>query len=449
MTVGQAVAGAAPLKCRLCGKLVAPDALGLFECGCGWGGPEDPLETSRGLSRSYLRFERGLANTQARNELLRIKERGDAASRLSWLYEFTLALFSTAIYALLFGSLALSVWFTIVLLRAQSWIGAALVAILAFALIDTLFGRQQRPKGIEMPLDRLTALASAVDAIRERVGAPRPHIVVLVPEARFFVYQRHPVKRFFRRELVMGVGVAGVTVLNDLEVQAILAHELAHFAYGQTVIALYTGHALASTRHLLDLALGEIRSLDRRTRITSRNYRGGMSGVAVAGTFISWTLLLPFRFLWTCLHLLRLRQSRTAEYAADAAAVRLFGSALFDSALTNLVMTQRTLRGARQSLAAELRRDKSGNYFEVLRRHYGGLPASALDQMRRQSVEGFRSLESTHPILPDRLRAAYILGSLHPVAPMTATHAGTVYIVPKDAASAEETEKAVTRLMFK
>lgn len=451
MGVAQSPAGVTPVTCRLCGKPVAPDSLGLLECSCGWGGPGDPLETSHGLSRAFLRVERRLATAQAQRELRRLKARGDAASRLSGIYEFTLALVSSFIYALLFGALAWASWFTLVLIQAHSWIGAALVALLALALLDALFGRTRRPKGIKMPLDRLPALAAVVDDIRARVGSPRPDVVTLVPDTRFFVYQRHPIKRFFRRELVLGVGVAGVTVLNDQEVQAILAHELAHFAYGQTALALYTGHALASTRHLLDLALGGVQSMDRTRRMAVWNRRYGgtsASGMALAGTFVSWTILLPFRLLWTCLHLLRLRQSRTAEYAADMASVRLFGSALFASAEINIHMIARTLRGARQSLLSELRRDKQGNFYDVLRRHYGGLPPSAVEQMRRQAITGFRSLESTHPILPDRLRAAYIVGSTHPVSPPLATRAGTIYLVPNDAASAEEMEKAVTRLMF-
>lgn len=452
--MGAAQSGTATTTaCRLCGKPVIPDGLGLLECSCGWGGPGDPLETSHGLSRAFLRAERRLANAQAQRELRRIKTRGEAASRLSGIYEFTLALVSTIIYALLFGSLAWAIWFTVVLIQARSWIGAALVALLALALIDSLWGRTSRPKGIEMPLDQLPALAAVVDDIRQRVGSPRPTVVTLVPEARFFVYQRHPVKRFFRRELALGVGVAGITVMNEHEVQAILTHELAHFAYGHTLLTLYAGHALASTRHLIDLALGGVQSMDpNRRMVVGRRRFGGTtaSGTAMAGTLISWTILLPFRFLWTCLHLLRLRQSRTAEYASDSAAVRLLGPTLFVSALTTFVMVERTLRGARQSLMAELRRDRQGNFYDVLRRHYGGLPSAAIEQMRRQAVTGFRSLENTHPILPDRLRAAHIVGSIHPVPPtFAAGHAGTIYLVPKDAASAEEIEKAVTRLMFR
>ena len=449
MGVAQSPTGAAPVTCRLCGKPVTPDGLGLLECPCGWGGPGDPLETSRGLSRVFLWTGRRLANAQAQRELRRLKDRGDAASRLSGVYEFTIALVSSLIYALLFGALAWIIWFTIELVQAHSWVGATLLGLVALALLDSLFGQTRRPKGLEMPLDRLPALAAVVDGMSAHIGSPRPQFVVLVPDARFFVYQRHPIKRFFRRELVLGVGVAGLTVLNDQEVQAILAHELAHFAYGHTALTLYTGRALASTRHLIDLALGGVQSMDRYHRMRGRYYSAGIgSGTALAGTFISWTVLLPFRCLWTCLHLLRLRLSRTAEYAADMAAARLFGAPLFVSAEINIHMIARTLRGARQSLFAELRRDKHSNFYEVLRRHYAGLPPAAVEQMRRQAITGFRSLESTHPILPDRLRAAYIIGGMHPVAPPTPTRAGTVYLIPKDAASAEEMEKAVTKLMF-
>lgn len=44
-----------PQRCPLCGATVAPDPLGLYACSCGWGGPDDPLEHDRGLTKLATR----------------------------------------------------------------------------------------------------------------------------------------------------------------------------------------------------------------------------------------------------------------------------------------------------------------------------------------------------------------------------------------------------------
>jgi hypothetical protein len=61
--------------CPVCGQPVAPDALGILECGCGWGGPGDPLESAHGLSKSITKLDRQLATDQARRELARVQRR--------------------------------------------------------------------------------------------------------------------------------------------------------------------------------------------------------------------------------------------------------------------------------------------------------------------------------------------------------------------------------------
>src|SRR5579885_690097 len=95
MTSGNAPAGAtnpanpaspATTTCPLCGKPVIADPLGLLECSCSWGGPGDPLEAVRGISRLVTRIDRNMANAQARRDLQRLATKGDTANHLSMLY---------------------------------------------------------------------------------------------------------------------------------------------------------------------------------------------------------------------------------------------------------------------------------------------------------------------------------------------------------------------------
>ncbi|MEO7002067.1 MAG: hypothetical protein ABI068_09600 [Ktedonobacterales bacterium] len=70
-----------PQRCPMCSNTVAPDALGLFECPCGWEGPGDPLETTHGLNRFRQRLSRRMTAGVAKRDLAHIASgRAQAAS---------------------------------------------------------------------------------------------------------------------------------------------------------------------------------------------------------------------------------------------------------------------------------------------------------------------------------------------------------------------------------
>jgi hypothetical protein len=56
----------------------------------------------------------------------------------------------------------------------------------------------------------------------------------------------------------------------------------------------------------------------------------------------------------------------------------------------------------------------SRSFYAELRRHYAELPQELISKLRVVAVQEFRSLERTHPITPDRLRAAYMLIGFQP-----------------------------------
>src|SRR5512146_1043143 len=96
-----------PKRCPLCGATVPPDPLGFYQCLCGWGGPDDPLEHDRGLVKLVGHTDRNLADGQAWRDLRRLATRGDAASSLNILYLVVLLLTATAIYLAVLAVVAL------------------------------------------------------------------------------------------------------------------------------------------------------------------------------------------------------------------------------------------------------------------------------------------------------------------------------------------------------
>ncbi|HEU5346193.1 MAG TPA: hypothetical protein VFU60_17730 [Ktedonobacterales bacterium] len=71
-------------RCPICGRPTPADQFGFVECACGWGGPGDPVESARGLSRRFTLLDRRLTTRIARRELARIAraKRAESASSL-------------------------------------------------------------------------------------------------------------------------------------------------------------------------------------------------------------------------------------------------------------------------------------------------------------------------------------------------------------------------------
>jgi Zn-dependent protease with chaperone function len=161
----------------------------------------------------------------------------------------------------------------------------------------------------------------------------------------------------------------------------------------------------------------------------------------------SWTLMLPFRILWSLYHLLRMHESRVGEFSADRFAIHAYGPQAFINGLTGLLVARRTLSKSGTALGREMRLHNSGNFYAEMRRHYGELPPNVISQLRVEATTGFRTLGNSHPTTPDRLRAAYAtFGTLPPSPEPTAP--AYVLLAPADAANADAVETELTTLLF-
>jgi hypothetical protein len=160
----------------------------------------------------------------------------------------------------------------------------------------------------------------------------------------------------------------------------------------------------------------------------------------VTGMLLRWTVLLPIRAASTASHLMRLGESRGEEFEADHVAALCFGSAPLIGGLTGIHIAGNTLRHSGGRLAAR------GNYYAALRAHYAALPAAGMGHLRVEAISGFRALENTHPITPDRLRAAYIVNAPIPrlAEPPWPAHE---LLIPADETTAESVERELTNLL--
>lgn len=446
---GAAVRQVAVQSCPLCGKPITPDSLGLVDCACGWSGAEDPLESARGISRLVTRIDRRFASRSAHADLRKVAAGGAALSRVGPLYSAVLFVASSLVYLIIAAVVAWLAWSAILWTLEGAWLGVFIAVVLLALVAVSLYEGQPRLKGVEATRERFPRLFAALDEVSARVRAPMPTRVVLLPRAEAFVFQRRPVRRlFFRRELVLGLGAGALPLMSDVDLKAILAHELAHFGMGHTSLHRYYGRAETLLVGLLQTMFEAVgaqtgRSPNRRYRYIG--YSPASSTVVLLGTCIVWVLSLPLRLVLVGFHLLRLAESRAAEFDVDRAAVRAYGPQAFADGLTGLFVADNTMRGAFSAIREEMLRSGEGNFYAAMRRHYDQLPAPIIAKLRLDATKEYRSLEHSHPTTPDRLRAAFLAGaspSPTPSAPAVSL------IVPAEATDADAVELALTALLL-
>lgn len=430
-------------KCPVCERPVYADSAGFLECACGWGGPGDPAEAARGLSRAVTLFDRRMAARIAWRDLKRITENKGATSPRGPLYLLALLALSTLVYlalgALIAGAIGLMVYYV----TDGLWVGVVLDAVVLLYLYTALFGFPTRSRAIVAPLSAYPRLEALTREVAGRVKVKPPRWVILVPGANFFISRRMLWGKALLPQTVLGVGVAGLALLSEQELRALLAHELAHHRYAHTLSALYFGYAERALHSVISAARQGIETNTRGTRgVHGMNDVGLNVGIMLA-VVVVWIVTLPLRLLWVIFHLLRLRISRSHEFQADAEAVRIYGTETFINMETGVLAAAATMRGAGEGLLKAMRQRDTPNFFAELRRHYAELPADYLGEMRMKATREYRTLLSTHPIMPDRIRAALIEAVAAP--PSGPTDPAWRVITPKGAPDPEAIEIELTR----
>jgi hypothetical protein len=201
---------AGPQYCPLYGRATPADQFGFVECACGWGGPDDPVESARGASRWFTLLDRRLASSVAHRELARIARSKSAASARNLLYIAALSALSMAIYlivgALFVGSVVLFVQY----LLAGVWLGAALGGVIVLYLFWALFGFPQRITGIVAPLATYPRLEVTVGEVAARIGVKPPRWIILFPGANFYIVRRMLWGHAGAPQITLGVGAAAL-----------------------------------------------------------------------------------------------------------------------------------------------------------------------------------------------------------------------------------------------
>jgi Zn-dependent protease with chaperone function len=252
-------------------------------------------------------------------------------SLLAKLYTFSLfaglILFYVSIPFIIAGVLALTAGLLYAMFLAPR-ISPKLVIIVivvgggaAWAVFKSIFAKPGRGLGLVKTPEDCPKLYGVINDVARRVDTDPVHELYLAPGSSIGVHQegRGPFGIFGVKRRVLTLGLSTMHYLTVTELQAILAHEYAHFSHQDTFYSRFI--------YQVQLTIGE-----------------ALDGMLSAGGKISY--VNPFYwFLWLyykAYSLLSSGFSRSREFLADRMAVSLYGSDVFVCALSK-VATDGTL----------------------------------------------------------------------------------------------------------
>lgn len=316
-------------------------------------------------------------------------------------------------YALALGLVAFFGWL-IYFSLTQGRVNARILIvapIVIFAILRGVFfvDRDDEVNGVRVTPADEPGLWQLVRDVAQKMGAVVPDEIVLVPDVNAFVYQHSRFLGLLPGKRVMGVGLGLVSVLHVDQLRGVVAHELGHYAGGDTRIGPLLYRA------------------DESLRRTVTHLKGGI----LAGLF---------RGYWKLFARLTLALRRRQELAADRAAVGVAGreahaTALQETGPAGLAYNFFVNQYVAPLLHANTRPDNLYSGFRSLLSDESRRDelAQLRDELERETTEPYDS----HPALPDRLAQ---LEDLPPGEALSDTRPAREVLSDPDAA-----EGAVTR----
>jgi Zn-dependent protease with chaperone function len=347
-------------------------------CECGWNVADPPPAEPPGrLARIYA----GLGRRHGARLFDRVLRDGAERPRAG-AATIALAALSCAVLASWLAVVAAAVLIVVAWPeRAVAWMAAALVGVVAWALRPGV--RRQRDTLPTAP-DTHPRLHALVREVAEAVGAAPPHAIELTDQPNAFAGRCGLLRR---RTLILGVPL--LVTLDAQETVALLGHEIAHFANGDS-----SRSVLVSAAH--DTLIGWCRVVYPDEHDARRGFAQYVAGVAM------WVLHWIPRGLLVLASHLEWAESQRAEFYADRLSASVAGTdAAVSSLERHLHVNYSVLRhachrvvvgGSKRGVLAELA-------FQAAE-----VPARERERRRRAAAIEPSSLDATHPPTGHRIR---------------------------------------------
>jgi Zn-dependent protease with chaperone function/Flp pilus assembly protein TadD len=288
----------------------------------------------------------------------------------------------------------------------------------AWAVFKSIFARPSKGSfGIAKTAEQCPRVYQLLTDVARRVDTEPVHEVYLAPGSAIGVHQegRGPFGIFGVKRRVLTLGVSTLRFLTVGELQAILAHEYAHFSHKDTFYSRFIYQV----------------SLSIQEAVQGMGRTGGSYNYVNP---IFWFLILYHRTY----NLLSAGFSRSREFLADRMAAGLYGSDVFTSALTK-VCTDGTLfeMTMYDNITHLLGEGKAFvNMYEAFHNFRDEqFDAQQREELYKKLLDEKESLFASHPTFGERIAA------VKPLPPATQTDANPALSLCENA---EEIEKELT-----
>jgi Zn-dependent protease with chaperone function len=262
----------------------------------------------------------------------------------------------------------------------------------AWAVLKSIFARPGKGSfGLPKTAEECPRIYQMLTDVAQRVDTEPVHEVYLAPGSAIGVHQegRGPFGLFGVKRRVLTLGVSTLRFLTVGELQAILAHEYAHFSHQDTFYSRFI--------YQVTLSIQE-----------------AVNGMGQTGGWYNY--INPFYWFLILYHkaysLLSAGFSRSREFLADRMAAGLYGSDVFASALTKVctdgTLFEMTMYNSISELLAE---NKSFvNMYEAFRSFRDEqLDSTARDELYQKLLDEKESLFASHPTFGERIAAVKVL----------------------------------------
>ncbi|HEY7158177.1 MAG TPA: M48 family metalloprotease [Gemmataceae bacterium] len=262
----------------------------------------------------------------------------------------------------------------------------------AWAVLKSIFARPGKGSfGLPKTSEECPRIYQMLTDVAQRVDTEPVHEVYLAPGSAIGVHQegRGPFGLFGVKRRVLTLGVSTLRFLTIGELQAILAHEYAHFSHQDTFYSRFI--------YQVTLSIQE-----------------AVNGMGQTGGWYNY--INPFYWFLILYHkaysLLSAGFSRSREFLADRMAAGLYGSDVFASALTKVctdgTLFEMTMYNSISELLAE---NKSFiNMYEAFRNFRDEqLDGKARDELYQKLLDEKESLFASHPTFGERIAAVKVL----------------------------------------
>lgn len=274
--------------------------------------------------------------------------------------------------------------------RLWMFTGAASLGIVAILLLISLFALLIRlspspPAGLPLRRESNPAAFQLIERLARRLRVPPPTLILIQPNvnAAIGTYDMRSVGES-KRAHVLFLGIPMVLIADTAELAALLCHELAHAATGDTIAGRIS--------HRFFLAMGAALSIHDDDL---ENF-----------SWVTWVVHLPLLGFFKVFVLLYLFDQRQCEFRADRIAAQVCGPQRTRDMLRKSIR----LGGIPQLSIGRILSDAGqrehppDSIYDLFRERYAAVNPQRWAQAENEAFLQAQSAWSTHPNLAERFR---------------------------------------------